>query len=359
MSKLKNIPPKGKFPFTTFLCDRGGVGHIRTIIPSLVLGSWRYKQMSFEPTYLSFFVNDPNYYKSQTFVKFQRSATEEQMNLIKSFKNLLSKKTNTPVLYDIDDLLFNIPKSNHASKYYEENKPYIEEMMKMVDGITVSTPYLRYIYSQYNSNISVVKNRLGKFIWGDVKQCEPKERKKPKIVYPGSQNHFSIKGRTEEGGDFEKPLLDYVHKTKKDYEWIFVGGIPQELKDDKDITYYQWIDYMSYPIFMKSLDIDIGLAPLEINDFNRAKSNLKLLEYTVCGIPGIYTNIDPYKRCNLTCDNQNDMIDQIEWLVKNPDKRYEIWKSDYDNVKDDLFLEDNRLKWVNEHLKLFNKKIVG
>jgi hypothetical protein len=35
-------------------------------------------------------------------------------------------------------------------------------MMKNVDGITVSTPYLKKIYSKYNKNISVVKNRLCK-----------------------------------------------------------------------------------------------------------------------------------------------------------------------------------------------------
>jgi hypothetical protein len=86
-------------------------------------------------------------------------------------------------------------------------------MLGLVDGVTVSTPYLKKHYQKYNSNISVVRNRLAKCIWGNIKKCEPKERKRLKIVYPGSQNHFSVKGS---GGDIGEKLMNYIHETKKD-----------------------------------------------------------------------------------------------------------------------------------------------
>ncbi|MFW6130834.1 MAG: hypothetical protein ACOC56_06570 [Atribacterota bacterium] len=108
----------------------------------------------------------------------------------------------------------------------------------MVDGITVSTPFLKKYYRSYNSNISVVKNRLAKCLWGEPKQ-HVVNGDKPTICYPGSQNHFGVKGRTEEGGDFGKELLNYIIKTKKDVNWVFVGGIPEELKNDKDIIHYK------------------------------------------------------------------------------------------------------------------------
>jgi glycosyltransferase involved in cell wall biosynthesis len=40
---------------------------------------------------------------------------------------------------------------------------------------------------------------------------------------------------------------------------------------------------------------DIGLGPLEINDFNRAKLPTKYRDYAACNIAGIYTRIDPYE----------------------------------------------------------------
>src|SRR5437899_12979401 len=40
----------------------------------------------------------------------------------------------------------------------------------------------------------------------------------------------------------------------------------------------------------------IGIAPLEKNAFNDAKSELKWLEYTALGIPTVASDFGPYKR---------------------------------------------------------------
>ena len=49
---------------------------------------------------------------------------------------------------------------------------------------------------------------------------------------------------------------------------------------------------------MASLNLDLALAPLEINAFNEAKSNLRLLEYGALGWPVICTDITPYQTDN-------------------------------------------------------------
>jgi hypothetical protein len=99
-----------------------------------------------------------------SFVKFQRSATEDQLSIIMHFKKNIQKQTNTGLLYESDDNLFNIPDSNFARDYYIKNHKNIEKMLRIVDGITVSTGYLKKVYMKYNKNISVVKNRLCKFL---------------------------------------------------------------------------------------------------------------------------------------------------------------------------------------------------
>jgi hypothetical protein len=43
---------------------------------------------------------------------------------------------------------------------------------------------------------------------------------------------------------------------------------------------------------------DLAIAPLESNEFNQYKSNLKLLEYGWCGIPVVCSDVTPYQ-CNL------------------------------------------------------------
>ena len=39
---------------------------------------------------------------------------------------------------------------------------------------------------------------------------------------------------------------------------------------------------------------DVGLAPLVDSAFNRSKSDLKWLEYTGLGLPGVFSDVDPY-----------------------------------------------------------------
>jgi hypothetical protein len=68
------------------------------------------------------------------------------------------------LIYESDDNLFDIPETNFAHDYYIKNRPNIEEMLRIVDGITVSTGYLKKVYMEYNKNISVVKNRLCKYL---------------------------------------------------------------------------------------------------------------------------------------------------------------------------------------------------
>jgi glycosyltransferase involved in cell wall biosynthesis len=53
------------------------------------------------------------------------------------------------------------------------------------------------------------------------------------------------------------------------------------------------------------LALDIGLAPLQDTEFNRGKSNLKVLEYGVMGVPTIASPVYPYSN---TIDNGVDGI---------------------------------------------------
>jgi hypothetical protein len=50
-----------------------------------------------------------------------------------------------------------------------------------------------------------------------------------------------------------------------------------------------------YPAKLASLNLDLAIAPLEDNLFNRCKTNLRLLEYGACGFPVVCSDIEPYR----------------------------------------------------------------
>jgi glycosyltransferase involved in cell wall biosynthesis len=46
--------------------------------------------------------------------------------------------------------------------------------------------------------------------------------------------------------------------------------------------------------YLHTLDFDIGIAPLAYNEFNKSKSDLKVLEYASLGIPVVASDFGPY-----------------------------------------------------------------
>ena len=300
-------------------------------------------------------------------IQFQRASTDTHLKIIKHYISNIKTVVKTPIIYEIDDLLIGIPHWNRAADYYNKYKSSIEEIMSIVNGITVSTNKLKEIYSKYNDNIQVIPNHLPKFLWGDV-YYKGYNRKsvKPRILYQGSDNHFCTRKLQESGlsgGDFGNTLLEYIRKTTDKYQWVFMGGFPLEIDDlikAGKVEYHGWKNIFEYPEYIKSLNVDLCLAVLQQNIFNESKSNIKNLEYVALGVPAIYTDIEPYKHTKIKARTDEEMIGYIENICTNFDIGHDIWKYDYESVKDQLFWEDNGnvKNYINSYLALFKKRIL-
>jgi O-antigen biosynthesis protein len=356
--KFDLVPENSIVHTLMFIADLAGCGTIRVILPTILLNQWNHRPQIHQ-YFLNCFTKDLAMYKDAAYVSFQRSATAKHLELIDLFRRKIKPLTKTGLIYESDDYLIDIPEWNFAAEYYNKNRTYIIEMLKIVDGVTVSTPKLKELYSQFNENVSVIPNHLCKFIW---KSPQPviKDTKRLRILYPCSSNHFALPRMKMKGGDIGDVLINYIRKTADEHEWVFIGAYPKEIKDLIDsgkITWHKWKSIYEYPDFLKSLDGDIGVAPLENNVFNDCKSNIKVLEYSALGIPGVYSNVYPYKDCTMKADTEEEFISKIEEL-KSADMRLQVCNKDYNFIKEQLFWEehDNILKYVNAHLNLFGKE---
>ena len=308
----RKLKRPAKIGFLGYVGDTQGCGTIRVIYPYFLMNHIMEKDLMIHSSYLLKYIADPNFYKDFTIVQFQRSATKEHLQLFHHFKHEVQSKFKIPMVYEIDDLLINIPKWNYASPYYKENEEYVKQMLSMANAIVTSTEKLKETYLQFNPKIAVIPNHLPKFIWQEVFPAHEykDESKRVKILYAGSQNHFPMPFMKEQGlhgGDFGEKLMDFIRKTTDKYEWIFMGAMPVELnklKQERKITFHKWENIFNYPRKLKEIEPDICLASLQQNVFNQSKSNIKSLEYAALGAPGVYTDIDPYH--NITLRTNND-----------------------------------------------------
>lgn len=361
---LEAIMTPARLGFLSYLGDTQGCGTIRVLHPYLLLNHWRRPDIQIMSQPMNQMVFDPEYYKTFTFCQFQRSATEDHFKLFVWFKTQVQKKYRIPVIYEIDDMLIDIPGYNYATQYYKKNEDWVKKCMEISDGMVTSTEQLKKDYSQYCQNIAVVPNHLPKFIWGSIFPAHEykDESRKIKILWAGSQNHFSHGRLTagSKGGDFGSELINYIKKTTHIYDWYFVGAMPEELNEVKDkLCFMPWKHIFEYPAAVKAIEPDIALAPLVDNPFNACKSNIKVLEFTACGAAGIYSDVEPYKRCNRKAKTDEEFIQHIEELAVDIDARAKTFKRDYNSVRQQLWWEDNNnvQKYIETYLSLFGKRL--
>jgi len=362
---VNKIKRPARLQFLSYLGDTQGCGHIRVIFPFLLLNHFRQENIMMQGFYLTNYIQDPEFYKQFTVVQFQRAATNSHLQLIMHFKKNIQPKIPIPLIYEIDDMLYNIPDWNYASAYYNKSEDIIKKMMQSVDAMTVSTSKLKEMYSPFCKKIAIIPNHLPKFLWGDIYPSHEykDEDEKIKILWAGSQNHFATKqivGDNVKGGDFGEGLLNFIIKTTNIYEWHFVGAMPDELIGVKTkIHFHTWKNIFEYPQYVKSLEPDIAIAPLMDNEFNDCKSNIKSLEFVACGAAGIYGDVEPYKFMETKTKTDEEMISHIESFANDIDLRAKVFRKDHDRVRGQLWWEENEniKKFINSYLGLFGKSL--
>ena len=353
--KKKNQQPR----YHEYIADYGGCGHWRLLWPQMLLNSTQKIVGSNSST----MILEDTYYKGLSAVRVQRQVTPVQLDFIKVIKEK-SKRLGFKLLYDIDDIfvLEDIPKYNAFRGAYDNAKlqASAKKIMSMADTVTVPCEEMKSYYEQYNKNVKIIKNYAPKF-WLDNLYDKDKvlqewgnttKKKKPKIMYAGSAAHYDVKNNNN-GIDDLSHVLDVIRKTKNDYEWIFMGAIPPGLTDlarAKKITVYTWQNIYNLPRFVKDLNVNIFIAPLNDNVFNRCKSDIKILEAGAYGVPCICQDLPTYKQSPLKFNTGDELHDHIKSLLGDVDVYMNMSKK-YNDILQDRWLDDK----LDEYMDLFKK----
>ncbi|QEL56619.1 glycosyltransferase [Chromobacterium paludis] len=191
------------------------------------------------------------------------------------------------LMLGLDDLVGGLPeKSNlheHWRRNYPDAKARLRKVLQSCHGLIVSTEPLVDFARGMVDEIFVVPNRLRKEAWGDLHSARRNGRK-PRVGWVGAAQHR---------GDLEL-LHQVIEATHEEVEWVFMGmSLPQFRDWVKEV--HPFVSFEEYPKKMASLNLDLAVAPLEINPFNEAKSNLRLLEYGAAAWPVICSDIFPYQ----------------------------------------------------------------
>lgn len=215
----------------------------------------------------------------------------------------------TKLVMDIDDDL-EVGDDHPLKKMYtqDETKFTQQQTAKVVDCITCTTPYLAEKLKKYNKNVLVIPNCYEPN-WFNVK---PRKHDGPlRIGWAGGSTH-------EKDLEMMSRVIGTL-KEKYRVEVIVRGDTRIKKMWGNDVEYFPTVPIEYYPEALASMAIDIGICPLTETEFNKCKSPIKFIEYSLLGIPSVCSPT-VYGSFPITrvAHTEADWIRELARLIENP-----------------------------------------
>jgi hypothetical protein len=192
----------------------------------------------------------------------------------------------TTFVYEIDDLLTEVPQGNiHSAGMPPDMAERVRAAMSIADIVTVTTPTLAdWARDEMGAkDIRIVPNLMSGY---SIKEREQKPAAKTtRVGWCGGISHAA---------DLE--LLRHAIENVEGVQWVFFGMAPK-FPMPANTEFHDFVPLDQYMSKLASLNLDVMLAPVELNRFNDAKSELKVLEAAAVGAAVIASPAAAYRAC--------------------------------------------------------------
>lgn len=211
---------------------------------------------------------------------FTNPATEAALGVIQ-----YAKSSGKRVIADVDDDPWHMSDANpHMGHWNEQERTLVEACLQQSDRLTTTNPFLADWLTKFNPSVMVLPNCLPGEHWSVTKS----PHKKTVIGWLGGLTHYDdllmvsepVNQLLASRNDIELHLSIFEEHPFMPKEKVKILPVKMEVADYADLF----------------TEIDIGIAPLVDNHFNRSKSDLKFLEYGAASVPCVASDISTYTR---------------------------------------------------------------
>jgi len=301
----------------------------------------------------------------------------------------LCEKFNRKLVVDVDDYSFAVDPTNPSYSFAAMRDVYFGDTPVWIEGVhyskevteqnhyrwmrvmeaasmtTVTTNVLADFYQGFTDKLWVVPNCI------DLRYYKKWDRK-----YPDDEIRIGWQGGASHYKDFYMivPALKEILAKNKNVKLVIFGQIWSSHIDEIDsarIETYPWVDSDAFTLKLGSLDLDIGLCPIEDTLFSKGKSNLKQIEYGAFSIPSVCSKIPhgPYSHPEgitdhgvdgmLTDNTTESWVENIQYLIDNKSDRIEMGRLYRKKVEALYDIREGWVEWRNMFIDIADKRILG
>lgn len=210
-------------------------------------------------------------------------------------------KLKRPLVLDVDDAI-----------WLKEAKGFADKLVSFADIVFAGNLFLADWISNYNPNVKLIPTAVDTAAYFPV---ETKSKDKMIVGWIGTSSNF-------DNLKMISNAFELLSKENSDFELhICSDRKPQFF--NFPFHFIQWKPEIEIPFIQ---NMDIGLMPLEDNDWNRGKCSLKMLQYMSCGVPALVSPVGMNYEVLNSWDNEMGAKNDVEWydkvkaLLRNPDK---------------------------------------
>ncbi len=256
---------------------------------------------------------------SNEIIIFQRHSNEMVLKIIEGLK-----EQGKLTVYELDDDIWNVHKSNPGYEFWnsKQNLRTAEKCISACDVVTTSTGYLGASLNQFSKNVYVLPNMLASSLWEAKRQREA-DNNSVVIGWIGGSAHR----------DNMKTILPALMQLVDEYQnlnLIVTDTVKTIFPEHERVNFVGRIPFENYPQF--AVNFDIGISPLIDNSFNRCKSDLKFLEFSMLSIPSVLSKVEPYSNSvthgknGFLARNDKDWMKYLKRLIEDEELRKQIGK---------------------------------
>jgi glycosyltransferase involved in cell wall biosynthesis len=284
-----------------------------------------------------------------------------------------AKKLNKKILFDIDDLVFDLKYTNtntyvqalspYEKSYYDKNVILMKKTLLLCDGAITTNKFLAKELKNYIPEVFINHNVASEEMW---KLSENALIKKSKIKNSKEIIIGYFSGSISHNSDIKMiiPALTKILLEFKNVKLLLLGilDLPYELKGFlSQIIKMKFIDWRKLPEIISTVDINI--APIEDSIFNEAKSENKWVEAAIVKVPTIASNIGEFKqniihgKTGLLCTKTEEWYTSIKSLITDnclrqiiAENAFEVCKEKYNSLATGNRLANHINSFANKHI---------
>lgn len=211
----------------------------------------------------------------------------------------MAKDRGVPMIHTIDDNLLDLNSGSSIWHFPKmEQRHILRYLMRKAQGLIVSTEKLADRLQGFNPRIEVVPNQIDEQLFTKRPHAVVEQKEKIVIGYMGTPTHL------DDLLMVLQPLRRFLSKYRDKVAFETVGVADAHFLQ----TMFPGLPVRplsvprakaSYPEFARWMDAsmhwDFAIAPLSDSSFCSCKSDLKILDYGILGIPGIFSNVTSYR----------------------------------------------------------------